>query len=129
MPRQITGDPLTGSLPRTQLIVPQDVLGPIRTKRVSIRDEWPNVADPLGITMKQLQPGRVAAVQTRLGPRKWVVRTVNTSRQGRNKGRHFFTGMDQSGRCHSAWVHQVISVESVQQALSAAKVLKAIGPG
>lgn len=125
----IAGEPLTGQLPRTQIVIPQDVLGPVRKQRISIRDEWPHVADSLGITMKQLQPGRVAAVRTPRGVRTWVVRTVNTSREGRNKGRHFFTGMDRRGWCHTAWVGQVISVESVQHALAAAKALKAIGSG
>lgn len=129
MAKQIPGDPLTGQLPRTQLVVPQDVYGPVRTRRVPVRDEWPKTADPMGITIRQMKAGRVAAVRTRRGVRTWVIRTINTSWEYRNKGRHFFTGMDRHGRCHAAWVDQVISVDTLQRALNSSKVLKAIGSG
>ena len=133
MAREIPGDPLTGSLPRTQLVVPQDAYGPVRQRRRTIieRDEqsWPRVADPMAVTFRQMVPGRIAFVRTRRGIRRWQIRTVNKSREVHNRGRHFFTGMDRRGFCHSAWVDRVVSVESVQKALTAAKALKALPPG
>jgi hypothetical protein len=130
MPRRIAGDPLTGSLPRTQLVVPQDIFGPVRQPRRTIvdrdKESWPRVADPMAVTFQQMIPGRVAFVRTRWGIRRWQIRTVNRSREMRNKGRHFFVGMDRRGFCHSAWVESVVSVESVQRALTAARALKAL---
>ena len=121
----IPGDPLTGSLPRTQLIVPQDVLGPVRNKRTRYgADEWPRTADPQGYTIRQLRPGRIIAVRTRWGGIKsWKLRMVATSYQRRNNGRHFVVAMDRKGFCHSVWLDEVISVSTVQQAKA---VLKAI---
>ena len=123
--RPIPGDPLTGQLPRTQLIVPRDVLGPVKEKRTSRynRDEWPRTADPQGYTIRQLRPGRVVSVRTRWGIKLWQVRVVNKSYEMRNKGRNFIVAMDRKGNCHSAWVDQIISVDTVRRSLSKAKVI------
>lgn len=131
MPKQVPGDPLTGSLPRTRLIVPQEVLGPMRTPRPrAVRLEWPIVPDPMAVTVSQMRAGRVAYVRTRWGIRRRQIRTINRSTApGPHRGRHFFTGMTRRGWCRSAWVDQVIRVETVQQALTAGRVVKAIGAG
>jgi hypothetical protein len=129
VPRPVPGDPLTGSLPRTQLVVPQDIYGPVRQRRTKPRDEWPIRPDSMATTVRQMAPGRVAAVRTRFGVRTWLIRTVNTSREMHNRGRHFFTGMDRRGFCHSAWIDQVISVDSVVRALAEGRQLKALSPG
>lgn len=123
--RPIPGDPLTGQLPRTQLIVPQDVLGPVKERKVYIRDkdEWPRTADPQGYTIRQLRPGRVVSVRTRWGIRTWQVRVVNKSYEMRNKGRNFIVAMDRKGYCHSAWVDQIISVDTVQRALARGRTI------
>ena len=131
MSRQIKGDPLTGSLPRTQLIVPQEVHGPIRTRKPRYKpDEWPRTPDPEAISMDQLEPGRVAYVSYRRGVRKYLIRTATRSREmGPNRGRTYVTGMSRRGWCHSFWADRIVSTQSVQQALTAGRVLKAIGPG
>lgn len=124
--RPIPGDPLTGSvpaLPSTRLVILQETLGPVRRRQPQRSSGWPLVPDPQAVTIRQLRTGAVAYVRTRWGVRAWVVRTVNRSREVHNKGRHFFTGMDRSGRCHSAWVDQVVSVQSIQAALAAGKVI------
>lgn len=114
----VPGDPLTGQLPRTQLVVPQDVYGPVRTRKPR-RDpnEWPRTVDPIGITIRQIAPGKLASVRTRFGVRTWKVRTINTSWEMKNKGRHFITVMDRKGLCHSFWLEQVISVDTARKAL------------
>ena len=83
----------------------------------------------MAVTFRQMAPGRIAFVRTRRGIRRWQIRTINRSNEMRNRGRHFFVGMDRRGLCHSAWVDRVVSVESVQRALTAAKALKALPPG
>ena len=125
--REIVGDPLTGQLPATRLIVPQDTYGPVNSKKKA--EQWPRVADPQMYTMNQLMPGRIISVRTMRGVRTWQVRTVCRSFERRNKGRHYVTAMDRHGFCHSAWVDRIISVTTVERALSAGKALKAIGPG
>jgi hypothetical protein len=125
MSRQIPGDPLTGQLPRTRLIVPQDPLGPVRNKRSRFApDEWPRTADPIGYTIRQLTPGRIVTVRLRFGGiRRWKVRMVSTSHEFRNKGRHYIVAMDSKGWCHTAWVHEVISVSTAKEALAAGRVI------
>ena len=119
---EVPGDPLTGQLPRTQLVVPQDVFGPVRTRKPRRDpDEWPRTADPIGVTIRQLRPGRWAAIRTRFGVRTWLVRTINKSYERPNKGRHYITGMDRRGLCHSAWVDRVISVDMVPRRGSLSK--------
>ena len=129
MPERIVGDPLTEQLPRTRLLVPSDVYGPVRERR-PVRPEWPIIPDPMAITLDSMAPGRIAYVRTRFGIRRWQIRAVNRSTElGKNRGRHYLVGHDRKGWCHAAWVDQVVSVQSIQQALAAGRVLKAIGRG
>ena len=119
--KKIPGDPLTGLLPRTQLVIPQAIMGPTRTRKARPL-QWPLVSDPQAVTMMQMTPGRVAYVRTRLGIRRWQIRVVHTSREyGRNRGRHFFVGQDRHGWCHRAWVDRVVRVEPVRLALGTGK--------
>ena len=128
MPQPVVGDPLTGSLPRTQLVVPQQVLGPTRARRPR-EAEWPLVADPQAITIDQLKPGRVAYVRTRRGVRRYLIRTVSRSyERGRNRGQTYVTGMSTNGWCRAFWANRIVSTQSQQQALSAGRLLTAIGP-
>ena len=128
MPRRVPGDPLTGSLPKTWLVVSQEVMGPSR--RRPRPPEWPLVADPMAESIDKLKPGRVAYVRYRRGVRRYLIRTVMRSTQmGPNRGRTFVTGMSNRGWCHSFWADRIVSTQSVQQALAAGQVLKAIGPG
>ena len=48
---------------------------------------------------------------------------------GRNNGRTFVTGMSQGGWVRVFWANRIVSTQSVQQALTAGRALKAIGPG
>jgi hypothetical protein len=129
VPRRVPGDPLTGSLPRTQLVIDAEALGPARRRR-SQPPTWPLVPDPMAVTVAQMSTGKVAYVRTRWGIRRWQIRTLNRSNEiGRNRGRHYFTGMTRKGWCRSAWVDRVVSVQSVQLALAAGKQIKAIGAG
>ena len=115
--KRIVGDPLTGALPRTQLIIPQAIMGPTRKRRPQPL-QWPLVPDPQAVTLYQMIPGRVAYVRTRFGIRKRRIRVVHVSfERGANRGRHYFVGHDRKGRCRPAWVDQVIRVEPVQLAL------------
>ena len=124
-PRQIPGDPLTGSLPRTQLIVPQAVLGPIRAQPSRGRDTWPIVPDSMTVTMEQLRPGRIASYRTRRGVRQMLVRVVSVSHERRSRGRHYVVGVTPRGVCRSVWVDRVISVETVQRALAVRRAIEA----
>jgi hypothetical protein len=115
--RKIQGDPLTGSLPRTQLVIPQAIMGPTRKRRPQPL-QWPAVPDPQAITMMQMMPGRIAYVRTRFGIRKRQIRVVHVSTErGRNRGRHYFVGHTRKGWCYSYWLDQVIRVEPTQLAL------------
>jgi hypothetical protein len=111
---KIPGDPLTGSLPRTHLVVPQAIMGPVRKSQALA---WPNVPDPMAVTMIQMIPGRVAYVRTRFGIRRLQIRLVSVSRQRPNKGRHYFVGQDRHGWCRTYWLDRVARVEPVQRAL------------
>jgi hypothetical protein len=124
MPKPVPGDPLTGTLPVTHLVIPEPIMGPTRRQR---RPQWPIVPDPQAVTIRQMRTGSVAYVRTRWGIRAWAIRTVNVSREIHNHGRHYFTGMNRHGLCRSAWVDRVVSVQSVQQALTAGRSLRAIG--
>jgi hypothetical protein len=127
VPRPIHGDPLTGTLPATKLVVATDVMGPTRVRRPR-PPEWPLVPDAEVDLV--LRPGRVAYVRHARGVRRYLIRTVMRSTQpGPNRGRTFVTGMSQRGWCHSFWANRIVSTQSMQQALSAGKVLKAIGTG
>jgi len=127
VPRPVPGDPLTGALPVTKLVVATDVMGPTRVRRPR-PPEWPLVPDAEAALV--LQPGRVAFVRHRRGVRRYLIRTVTRSTMpGPNRGRTYVTGMSQRGWCHSFWASHIVSTQSVQQALSAGRVLKAIGPG
>jgi hypothetical protein len=117
MGRRIVGDPLTGSLPKTQLVIPSEVLGPVRTPRVKRIDAWPLVPDPLAISSEQMRAGRIAVVRTRLGIRRYQIRTLRRSAQRPNRGRHFFVGQTRRGWCRPVWLDRVIRVESVQKAI------------
>lgn len=128
MPRAVPGDPLTGHIPKTQLVVWTDTRGGAYLRRSPDR-QWPVVPEPMAVTIRQMEPGKVAYVRTRWGIRQWRIRTINRSTWRRNNGRHYFTGMDRHGRCHSAWVDRVVSVQSMQMALTAGKQIKAIGAG
>ena len=127
---KIVGDPLTGSLPRTKLIVPQDTYGPVRQRRPRPKaDQWPLVADQLAITYEAMRAGRIAYVRTARGIRRWQIRVVNRSREpGKHRGRSYIVGHDRKGWCHAAWADRVIRVETVQQALTAGRLLRMIGP-
>lgn len=131
MPERIVGDPLTGTLPRTKLIVPQAVLGPTRQSRSKeVRLAWPVIPDPLAISYDQMLPGRVAYVRTRFGIRSYRIRLVSRSYEmGKNRGRHYIVGHDRKGWCHAVWADQVVRVESAQAALTSGKVMKAITAG
>ena len=119
--RDIPGDPLTGSIPATRvLIMPRAVQGPTRRRPL---DPWPRTADPAAVTYSRMHTGMIAYVRTRRGIRRWQIRTVNRSTWRRHRGRHYFTGHDRHGLCHSAWVDQVIRVESVQRALTRRSVI------
>ena len=76
----VVGDPLTGALPRTRLVVPQTILGPVRRDP---RPVWPHVPDPHAVTLTQLLPGRIAYVRRRRGIRRYQIRTVTRSREAR----------------------------------------------
>jgi hypothetical protein len=118
MPRKVIGDPLTGSLPRTHLVVPQAIMGPVRKRRPLA---WPAVPDPSAVTMMQMIPGRVAYVRTRFGIRRLQIRLVAVSRERPNKGRHYFVGHNRKGRCRSYWLDRVMRVESARLALGPGK--------
>jgi hypothetical protein len=127
MPKRIPGDPLTGVLPVTRLIVPQALYGPVRQPRSKPQTAWPILPDPLAISYDQMVPGRVAYVRTRRGIRRYLIRVVNKSREpGKNRGRHYVIGHDRKGWCHKAWADQVVRIESVQQAIVTGRVLRAI---
>ena len=125
-PKRIVGDPLTGSLPVTRLVVPQDSYGPVRVRRQA-PPQWPLVPDPMAVTLDSMIPGRVAYVRTRFGIRSWQIRVVLRSTEpGKNRGRNYLVGHDRKGWCHVTWADQVIRVESARQALSTAIKLKAL---
>ena len=120
MPREIIGDPLTGQLPATQVLMP-DVLGPVRKRpRPTPRlDQWPLVPDPEAVNYERLREGSVVAVRTRMGVRLWKVRTFGRS----IGGRRFLVGMDRKGWCHTTFLSNVVSVDTVQRHLVAARAI------
>ena len=114
--RKIKGDPLTGSLPATRLVVPQTVFGPTRKKPRPLM--WPAVPDPEAVVLGQMIPGHVAYVRTRFGIRKLRIRVVHTSvYPSRNYGRAYFVGHDRKGWCRSHWISAVTRVQPVRLAL------------
>lgn len=121
MPREIPGDPLTGSLPVTQMVQQ----GPARKKRDRPRDAWPIVPDSTVIGDSQLVVGRVASVRTRRGTVRVLVRVINRSFERRNKGRQYLVGQDRRGFCHSYWVSQVIRVETLGRAIATRSAIDA----
>lgn len=117
-PRPIPGDPLTGTLPRTQIIVSQTARAPKPRRESALRDSWPVIPDSLALTMDQLQPGRIASVRTRRGVYQVRVRVVNVSHERRNRGRHYIVGVTTRGVCHSIWADHIISVETLGRAIA-----------
>jgi hypothetical protein len=112
--KAIPGDPLTGSLPRTHLVIPRPILGPTRPARA----EWPAIADPQAVTMTNLTVGRIAYIRTRFGIRKQQIRYVARSLEpGKHRGRHYLVAMDRRGLCHAHWVDRVIRTETTALAL------------
>ena len=111
----IVGDPLTAALPRTRLVVPQTVYGPVRA---APRPVWPHVPDRHAITLRQLQPGRVAYARRRYGIRHYQTRTVHRSYQpGPNRGRTYVTGHTRHGWCHTFWADTIVSTQTAAKAL------------
>ena len=102
--REIPGDPLTGQLPATRLVI-----SPLRTA-VKL-DVWPLKPDLDPVNLRLLKPGNVAYVRTRWGIKERMIRTVNVSRHWRGKGRRFFVGMNRRGTCRPYWASQIISIE------------------
>lgn len=103
--REIPGDPLTGSVPVTRLVVMP------RRSKVEL-STWPLKPDVDAITLRLLKPGNIALVRTWRGPRERMIRVVQPSRTRRGKGRRFFVGCDKHGRCHSYWVSDIVSIEA-----------------
>jgi hypothetical protein len=112
----IVGDPLTGALPRTRLVVPQTVYGPVRQQA---RPVWPVVPDAYAVTLGQLRPGRIAYVRTRWGIRRYQIRTVNRSREGHNRGRTYVVGHSRRGWCRTFWTDRIASTQTTTLALGA----------
>ena len=111
----VVGDPLTGALPRTRVVIPQAVHGPTRHQA---RPVWPHIPDTQAVTLRQLQPGRVAYVRRRYGIRHYQIRTVHRSYQpGRNRGRTYVTGMTRTGRCTTFWADTIVSTQTASKAL------------
>lgn len=103
--REIPGDPLTGSVPVTRLL--------IRPTRPLVRLEtWPLRPDIDPVNLRLLKPGNIAMVRTRRGLKERMIRVIQPSRTRLGKGRRFFVGCDRRGRCHSYWVSQIISIEA-----------------
>lgn len=102
----IEGDPLTGSLPRTQLVVSP------RKSKVELQT-WPLKPDVDSVTLRLLKPGNIAAVRTRRGVKLLRIRVVHHSNTRRGKGRRFFIGDDRRGHCRAHWVSDIISIEEV----------------
>lgn len=121
MPREIPGDPLTGSLPVTQLVAQ----GPARQRRERPRDAWPIVPDSIVVGDSELEVGRVASVRTRRGTVRVLVRVVNKSYERANRGRHYFVGQTRRGWCRSFWVSEVIRVETLQRAIATRSAIDA----
>lgn len=115
--RPVPGDPLTGQLPATRLVVTIPALGPTR-REARARSSWPVIPDPATITERELLPGTVAVIRTRFGIRRWQVRVVRRSMErGRNRGRHYVVGQTRKGWCRRGWLERVIRVESVAEAI------------
>jgi hypothetical protein len=101
--RPIAGDPLTGQLPRTRLV--------IATPRSKVQLEtWPLKPDVDYVTLRLLQPGNIAAVRTRFGVRQRLIRVIHHRR-----GRRFFVGCNRRGWCWPYWVSAIISIEQRQR--------------
>lgn len=87
-------------------------------------DDWPRL--PVDPSVAHLRPGLVALVRSRWGTwRKLRVRVVNRSNSRIKRGQFYFVGDDRDGRCHSAWIDRVVSVEPV----TSAAMLKVKGKG
>jgi len=133
----IPGEALpTGALPRTRVIPkaqPRPASRPqaerARAKAVIVearaqREQWPRVADP---AENKLVPGHIAYVRTRWGAIKnYRIRLVLTSKSWLNSGRSYFIGIDRKGLCHRVWTDQIVSTQTVQQALTAGRAVRAI---
>lgn len=132
---------LTEEMPRTKLIpktrpqqsrqrpAPRPTTERARAKAVIVearaqREQWPKVADP---AEDKLIPGHIAYVRTRWGAIKhYQIRLVKTSRSWLNSGRRFFIGTDRKGLCHLVWADSIVSTQTVQQAVTAGRAMRAI---
>lgn len=77
--------------------------------------QWPRISDPDPVLISQLVPGRL--VWVRVGRRRimrLIVRTVNCSHEGHNRGRRYLTGVSIRGVCHSVWVDNVIRINQAR---------------
>jgi hypothetical protein len=92
--------------------VPGDSSNRTEESTVARDDYWPRIEDPDPVFINQMVPGKVVWVRTgKRRIRRLTVRTINLSVEGRNRGRHFITGVDFKGFCHSAWVDRVIRID------------------
>jgi hypothetical protein len=126
---------LTEEMPRTKLIpkqrpAPRPTTERARAKAIVVearaqRDEWPKVADP---AEDKLIPGHIAYIRTRWGAIKhYRIRLVLRSKSWFNSGRVYFIGTDRKGLCHRVWSDQLVSTQTVQQAITAGRAVRAIG--
>lgn len=98
--KEIPGDPLTGAVPITRLL--------IRPTRPLIRlDTWPLKPDIDSFNLRLLKPGNIAMIRTRRGIKERLIRVIHTSRNGRR----FFVGCNRRGMCRPYWVSQIITIE------------------
>lgn len=98
--REIPGDPLTGQLPATRLVI-----SPLRPA-VKL-DVWPLKPDIDIVNLRLLKPGNIAMVRTRRGVKERMIRVIHASRNGRR----YFVGCNRHGWCRSYWASQIISIE------------------
>jgi hypothetical protein len=102
--REIPGDPLTGQVPVTRLL--------IRPTRPLVRlDTWPLKPDIDSVNLRLLQPGNIALVRTRGGLKERMIRVVHASLNWRGKGRRYFIGCSKRGWCRPYWVSQIVTIE------------------
>jgi len=102
--RPIPGDPLTGSLPATQVLVPLERTHGAKPRRRVERAAWPLVPDPDGLS--KVEAGHIIKVRGRFGVRELKVRVVNRA----ITGRRYLIGQSRKGWLHHAWLSDVISI-------------------
>ena len=97
---EIPGDPLTGQMPVTRLV--------IKPTRPLVRLEtWPLKPDIDSINLRLLLPGNIAMVRTRFGLKERMIRVIHSSR----KGRRYFVGCNKQGWCRPYWASQIVAIE------------------